>query len=517
MSFINSSHKRIAKVSSDSVTLGFDLLSSLTYMSVLVIGNLPRDRVLELCSRQSNKTSIYFDYIFRLAKRLGMEYTRAFQIVSDRARAVNVKSLLLRFAASISSGEAEQDFILQETKAEGSRYESEYDRSVENLKKWTEAYAAILVSVTLIMVVSLVSTVLGSIEQSFVMIMAFALFFITSIGVYIINKSAPVEDVNYDPPKGPIDTRRKARLWLFILAPAGALLAFILAPQHGLMTGSAIAFTLVGLSLLPTGFMAWRDSGRIRKLDSEFPTFLRSVGNVAGATGFTITQALTKIDTRSMGTLKTYISRLNIRLGARVPVRNCWDRFRDETGSELVNRTSHMLLDGTELGGPPDRVGQICSEYAQSVVQLRAKRRLTSSSFSFLVFPMHATTTFILIFVLNIIAGFNERLQFASDSSLNRAQGMEFGSLPAGDAGIALSSPSGGIATGVDVFAGQDMSSIAFIIVLVILILTIANSLAPKFASGGSHLKIITYLSLMCLISGFVLGVVPPIISAIFA
>ena len=176
-----------------------------------------------------------------------------------------------------------------------------------------------------------------------------------------------------------------------------------------------------------------------------------------------------------------------------------------------------MLLDGTELGGPPDRVGQICSDYAQTVVQLRSKRRLTSSSFSFLVFPMHATTTFILIFVLNIIAGFNERLQFASDSSLNQARKLETGSFPAGDATAALSSPNGGIATGADVFGGQEMGSIAVIIVFVILILTIANSLAPKFASGGSNLKIVTYLSLMCLTSGLVLGVVPPIISAIFA
>ena len=217
----SSSPKRIDRVSSDSAAIGFDLLSSLTYMAVLAISDLPRDRILEQCARQNSKVSVFFDYILRMVKRLGMEYTRAFQIVSERARAENVKSLLLRFAASISSGEAEQDFIVQETKAEGERYAAGYDRSVENLRKWTDAYAAILISVTLIMVVSLVSSMLGSIDQSFVMIMAFTLFFITTIGVYVINKSAPVEHVTYDR----LNYTSGSKRFLLLLGPLWLLLA----------------------------------------------------------------------------------------------------------------------------------------------------------------------------------------------------------------------------------------------------------------------------------------------------
>ena len=241
MTSTNSSHKRIAKVSSDSAAVGFDLLSNLTYMSVLAIGDLPRDRILEQCARQNSKASVFFDSVYRLVKRLGMEYTRAFQIVSQKARPNNVKSLLLRFAASISSGESEQDFIVQEAKAEGERYANEYERSVENLKKWTDAYAAILISVTLIMVVSLVSSMMGSISQSFIMIMAFAVFFITSIGAYIIYKSAPVEQVTYDPPEYPSGTRRLARRWLLALTPLGILLAALLGPRFGVVGHHAYA------------------------------------------------------------------------------------------------------------------------------------------------------------------------------------------------------------------------------------------------------------------------------------
>ena len=323
MTSTNSSPKRIAKVSSDSAAIGFDLLSSLTYMSVLSIGNLPRDNVLEECGRQDSKTSVFFEYVHRLVKRLGMEYTRAFQLVSERETPENVKSLLLRFSASISSGESEKEFIIQETKAEFERYGNEYERNIENLRKWTHAYAAILISVTLIMVVSLVSSMMGSLAQSFVMIMAFAVFFITCAGIFIIYKSAPVEKVTYDRAEYSTRNRTLSRRFLMTLVPVGLVVALLVGPRFGLEGGISIAFLSIGVSWLPTSFLAWKDRGRVTELGSELPTFLRTLGNVAGSTGYTITQALSKIDTQSMGSLKNYINPLNSRLSARLPVESC--------------------------------------------------------------------------------------------------------------------------------------------------------------------------------------------------
>jgi len=87
MNSITSSHKQIEKVSSDNLVVGFDLLSNLTYMSVLSIGGLPREQVLANCGKQQFKTAVFFRYVHLLANRVGLEYTRAFQLVSDKARA----------------------------------------------------------------------------------------------------------------------------------------------------------------------------------------------------------------------------------------------------------------------------------------------------------------------------------------------------------------------------------------------------------------------------------------------
>ncbi len=516
MSFTESSRRPIDKVSSDNLAVGFDLLSNLTYMSVLSLGSLPRDQVLEHCARQQLKTAVFFDFIYVMAKRVGMEYTRAFQLAAEKARASSIKSLLLRFAASISSGESEREFVIQEAETEGERYGNEYERGVENLRKWTDAYAAILISVTLIMVVSLVSTMMGSLDQNFIVIMAFALFFITGVGVFIIHKVAPVEQYTFDAKGALPKDRRKARRWFVLLAPVGFGAAILFGPQYGIMMGSAVAFLAIGLSLLPAGWYAWKDDGIVRNLDTEFPTFIRSVGSIAGASGVTLTQALKRIDTKSMGSLEPHIDRLNLRLAAHLPTQHCWDAFRAETGSELVKRTTHMLEDGAELGGRPDQVGNICSSFAMNMVQLRAKRALTASTFSFLTLPMHATMIFILVFVLEIITNFNSKLGSAAAGLDNYDRGGF--AVPDGLAippGISLPTQ-GDLAGGLDLFGNQDMVMVTFMIVLVVAILTVANSIAPKAAAGGSNLKLLSYFALMSLVSGSILAIVPLVTGKIF-
>lgn len=518
MNFTKSSPRPIEKVSSDNAVIGYDLLSILTYMSVLVCGGMGREEILTNCARQKLKTAIFFEYIYSMARYMGVEYTHAFQVVSQKARASRIKSVLLRFAAAISSGESEADFIDQETRAETDRYVNEYDNSVENLKKWTDAYAAILVSVTLIMVVSLVSTMMGNLGETFIVLMGLVLFSITTIGVYIIFKAAPAESTAYTTADGMPFPRKMARISLMAAAPVGLVSGMLLATRFDFLLGSAVFFVCVGVSLIPAAVFAWLDDARLTRLDEVFPMFVRSVGNVAGAADINIIGALARIDTRSMGPLEPQIINLRTRLEANLPSDECWEAFRKETGSDLVNRGSHMLIDGTTFGGKADVVGNISSRFAQSVVQLRAKRRLTSATFSFLTLPLHATMVFVLVFVLQIVATFNTELSDAYSAtgygSLESEESMESNLAIPDQFNVPQSEE---LVGGIGFFAVQDLTLVTYTVVMVVFTLTVANSLAPMFAAGGSGLKIATFLSPMCLMSGVILGAIPIITPVIFA
>ena len=512
------SPKHIEKVSSDNLVVGFDLLSNLTYMQVVGMGGLPRHQVLHNCGKQKLTTAVFFEYINVLSLRLGMASSDAFRLVAERAKASSVKSLLLRFAAALGSGESESDFIDQETRLESQKYGNQYERTVENLRKWTDAYAAILVSVSLIMVVSLVSTMLGSLDETFVVMMAFTVFCVTSIGVFVIYRVSPYEQMTYDSPEGIPPSRRKSRLLLLIGVPTGLVLALLVGPQFGLITGAALGFLLVGFSILPGGWYAWKDDMEVARLDHEIPTFVRSVGEIAGSAGVTLTEAISRIDTRALQSLGRYIDRLYIRLSASLPTPDCWERFRAETGSELVNRSTHMLVDGTDLGGRPDQVGHIVSDYAEHISQLRATRSLTSSTFSYLSVPMHGTVVFILVFVYQIVSVFSAKMAEVSSDVLKEAINDSLTISPniAVPPGLNLPAP-GDLTAGLSIFGSQDMGIMGAVIVAVIAIMTIANTMAPKFAAGGSNLKIASYFSITCIVTGALMGIVPLFTKALFS
>ena len=508
------SHKPVEKVTSDDGSLSFDLLGQLTHMSILSLAGVPRDWIFRSSGDMALGTGTFFLHVYRLVKSAGMEYSQALKLVAGITRAPSVKSLFLRFSAAISSGESERDFVDQERASLSERYENEYDRSVENLKKWTDAYAAILVSVTLIMVVSLVATMMSTMDVSFIAVMAGTVTMVAILGVYLIYRSAPVETFTHDGMRSMPRSRKLARIALFIGIPSGTLLGMVIGSRFGLFPGSAIFFVCVGGSLLPSGLFAMKDDSDVRSLDSSLHTFFRTIGNIAGSIGSDLGKAVAHIDVESMGHLSSHVTRLRLRTSSGIPTEVCWDLFRDESGSELVNRSSRMLVEGVEAGAKPDSAGAACSEYAMTTSQLRAKRGLTSATFTFLTVPMHATMVFILVFVTEVLVRFNSKIQDAT----SQVSGYTGAGVTVPDG---LSMPNGlslggGLSPDHFLLGAGNLGLANILILWVIIVLTVANGLAPKFASGGSNLKIAFHLSVTCLISGVVLAVVPLVTGRLF-
>ena len=124
---------RRQRVTADSTALGFDMFSLLTYISALASAGISRDSLLENTIRQDNQLVVYFRQVFLLAKKMGIEYSRAFTLVGRIAKATTVRSLLLRLAGAAASGEGERETINEELEVEKEQFSSQYERSVESL------------------------------------------------------------------------------------------------------------------------------------------------------------------------------------------------------------------------------------------------------------------------------------------------------------------------------------------------------------------------------------------------
>jgi flagellar protein FlaJ len=468
-------------------------MSNLTYMAALATGAPSRDVILEMTVRQEFKTGVFFHQVYLLSKRLGFEYARAFRMVARKAGATSIKNLLLRFAGAISSGISEADFLAQEAKVEREQYINGYYRSLESLAKWGDAYAALLVSVSLVVVVAMMSTMLSTLGNSFVLLLTGAMTMVSSFGVYIIFRVAPIETRTFQNRRGPPERQWSKRL-LFTVVPAGALIGMLLAFSYGFH----MFLLILGFSLLPSGIMAWVDNGKVNRQDQEAAPFIRSLGNVTASLGTTLGAALIKIDRRSLGTLEPAIRRLQVRVRRNLTTEKAWDAFRDEVGSELMNRTTHMFVDGVTLGGPAERVGAIASEFAMDAALMRARRNVAAAPFAFLVIPLHFAMTGLMVFVLEIMKAFNARITEASEELAANSAGSGLGLLPS-----------------LPVFQSHDMSTLALLTLVALISMTISNALAPKFALGGHYTNMAFFGGITCIMTGFNMFAIPPVASSV--
>ena len=127
---------------------------------------------------------------------------------------------------------------------------------------------------------------------------------------------------------------------------------------------------------------------------------------------------------------------------------------------------------------------------------LRAKRQLVSSTFNYVVIPMHIALAGVLVFVSEVVSAFNVKLVEAQ-AIVNSENTSTINPQEIGIPG-ALS------------FQEFNTAFIKMMVLGVIIALTIVNAFAPRAAAGGHHFKLAFFGSLTMLTSGLVLLIVPP-------
>ncbi len=493
MIFTKSSRKPIEKVSSDSDSLSFDLYSNLTYMAALSVGVPSRDVMLAKAITQNFVTGVFFRQVYLLSKRAGFEYARAFRLVSRKAHAESIKNLLLRFAGAINSGVEESEFLLEEAHVESEQYNSSYLRSLETLSKWADAYAALMVSVTLVVVVAMVSVMLSPLGNAFLMVLTVSQFFVTAFGVYIVFRVAPTEETTYQSGRGPKHRRIAKRLFL-ICGPIGLFGGLFLSYSFGI----GALMLVFGLGLMPAGIYGFIDHQRVSKIDKEVASFVRAMGNITASLGSSFAAAMGKLDRRSLRNLEPLIRRLQIRLDRGLDANKSWEAFRDEAGSELLNRSTRMFVDGVNLGGAPDKVGSIAAKYAMDTSLLRERRTVSAAPFAFLTFPLHFAMTALMVFILEILFTFNDQITLALLDVTEQGANSGLTSLPA-----------------LPVFQEQNLAPLAALTLAALIAMTVANSLAPKFAIGGHAVFSTLFASICFILTGLNMLIIPKIASGI--
>ncbi len=483
----------------DKKQLAFDLFTHISYMASMATAKASRDVMFRYAATLNLSSTSYFMDINTLVNRLKYDYSEACRAVADRTKEHDVSSLLLRMSGSLASGEDEEEFLTREAAVMAELYRATYETNIESLRKWTDAYSAMIVSAGLIVVVSIISMMIWSLGPGMILMTGTVTMTVAIIGSWTIYIAAPKE--NYTRTAGLTATNQIIALKLFkYLVPAG----FILGALVTVLTGGQLGIGMIifGVSLLPSGVIMNRDSSRLLKLDADVATATRMLGGITDAIGTTVSDALGKVDRRSLGSLEQYFRRLEVRVRSGITPDRCWDHLIKESGSELMERTINIFWDALTIGGNPLVTGKTAAFFSAEISLLREKRALVAQTFGYLTVPLHAAMVGLLIFIVNV-------MQLFADTMLSDTDSVDPGASGASIPDIAGSS-------GFNTFANVNFEFLNIIITMVVVVFTIANAVAPWAASGGHRMRAGYQIGVMMIVSGVAMTAIPPISRMIF-
>jgi flagellar protein FlaJ len=502
MSFSELFQKRTGKVSFEALKnsklfateiSGYDLFYQLTYMSAIAGGGITRDKLFELSAKLPPAPAQYFDTIYGLHKDLRYNYADACRTIGEPLHAERLRSLLLRLSDALTSGEPEEAFLAQEAKVQAGVYENEYERDLSSLTKWTDAYASIIISASLIVIINLISTMIYKMGTGLMAGLLLIAVATSTLGAWILSRSAPREIRSlFSTEEGP-RYQRLARRLVKILPPI-ALVACALLVLLKVDLGWILI--VASLIVLPLGIVSNMGDSRIDKKDKEIGSFLRSLGSMASTTSTTTTDALNRIDLSPFPSLRPEAEKLRRRLNAGVLTRLCWRKFRLELGSKLAYETVGIFRDAVDLGADPGTAGVLCSQFAERTITLRAKRKVTTAVFTWLTIIMHGTVGGLMIIILDVIDRFLTLLASAMPSGEEAVEAMST---------MALSIP-------LLSFSTPEIRLLRIMTIGMVLLLTVTNAFAILAADGGHVLKISFYLSILLFVTGLGFIFLPPVI-----
>jgi flagellar protein FlaJ len=477
----------------------FDLLSVLTYLSCLSTANVSRMQLFEAAAKLNYGPSPYFAQVANLVQTLGHDFAHACQVVSQTAVDDVMRQFLLRFGNSLASGEAESVFLERESHVHMEDYTNDYERDVELLRKWTDAFVALMVSTNLVVLVALISNMIYDMGSLLIVVVEGVVMVTAGLGAYLLYRIAPFDPMIHKL-KDKSQEQKLMSLLARILFPGALLMALLV---YFVFQSIGFAFLVAGFLVLPVGVVTHMLERKVDDRDRDIADFLRSLGGVTAARGSTVINSLSHIDRRAIGSLEPELRRLLARIAAGISTSRAWSRFMAETGSELIHRVVRAFWDAIDLGGDPEKVGRFSADMALKVSLLRAKRKLVSSTFNYVIIPMHIALVGTLVFISEVVSAFNTKL-------------VEAQAIVGGENATTLNPEDIGI-PGALAFQNFDTGFIKLMVLTVILMLTAVNAFAPRAAAGGHNFKMALFGAMTLCATGALLLLVPPMAANMFS
>ncbi|MDD1668545.1 MAG: archaellar assembly protein FlaJ [Methanomicrobiales archaeon] len=489
--------KRIA----EEKKMASDLLFMATYMASITTAGVSRPDIFSYTGkRYEYVSSKYVGKADYFVKRWNYSYSEALKIVAKTMKNEVLKSVFNRYANSIESGVPDEEFLERELATIRSVYRNSVEQGIEMVKKWGDAYVAMLFSGVLVALIIMLSVAIfapGGIEST-LNLSYLIVIFISAFGLITMFRAMPEDRRTHglrDRCSREQAIIRRMERPLLGVTGLGCVILWVLGVNAGFI------YLLTGVLLAPLGIIGFNDDRHIIGRDTDFPTFIRTLGSVMGGKGVPLVQGIVEVDRASLPKIRDFVDSIYSKLNLGLDENQSWNRFIGESGSNNIYKYTNIFRDSVTLGGSPDKVGLIVGTSCLEQVLLRDKRHMVSMGFVSLLVPMHAAMVGILLFLFQIMANISESMKTMM-SSLGESQAAISGSGSVMPAGL-----------NVGFFMNFPIDKMTTYVMIVIFLITIANIIAGRIVYGGDRYIFYLFAAVLFIISGALTLIAPLIVT----
>lgn len=487
--------------------MGDDLLFMITYMASIIYANVSRPEIFAYTAeRKEYLPSKAMKRVECFVKRWNYSYAEALLLVADRVRNGMLESLLNRFGNSIDSGVPDEEFLKSELGTVRNVYRNNFEQGVEMLKKWGDAYIALMLSATIVSIIIMVSVAIyaptdleSTLNSSYFLTVG-----VSAFGLITMYRSIPDDQKAHGLEDGGSYEQNLINKFERIVIPLTVLTAIIML-FLGINFG--VICILVGMMLAPLGYLGWVDDNNIIARDEDFTVFIRGLGSIMGGMGMTVGPAIAEVDRKSLAVLGPFVNGVYSKLNIGLDEGLVWARFVKDCGSNLIYKYLGIFRDSVDLGAGPSEVSQIVSASMLEQTLLRQKREMLATGFVVLLIPMHIAMIGIFTFLFNILLTMSHAIQNVMATFDETASALSSSS----------SSVGGSMATSINIFANFPEDKMQIFLITSVMIVTIANILAGKIVKGGHRSMLYFFGSILIGLTGIIYIITPVIVGALFS
>ena len=422
--------------------------------------------------------STIFQKIKSLTEKWSYGLHEAYSTVLEEVRDKKVKSTLLRMGQTIKVGANISDFAKIEFERFMSTSEAEFDRCMERLKRFSEAYSALLTSFAFLTVsMLLTSMIYGSVDPEQILITSAVMMVATlACTVFLIYRSAIKFPVLHSLKERPNEIARFERLILptFIGSISITIIIGVI-PIYFDLTGPIsslypvpLPFFLGSVAPIVVGTLGRKIVARVKEMESAFLSFIKALADSLSVTS-SLKLALKPVLLNDYGRFTKFIKRLMNRLKVGFDAGICLYLFGVESGSKTIASCSSVLGECIRSGAKASVYGKVLGDYTNSVLIRRNKRAQVAGNLKGIVIPLQATLCSVLALIKALTGIFRNLMQMVSPY--------------------------------ISIIQVPSELTVNIYFFSVILAVTIGSSLAVYFVEGESRFTLLMYLGLLMVIS----------------